>query len=73
MCYEAVYDTLAALKLMADWFDTSKMIEKTYNALHADENILYLDKDSGNIVFSCNEMGDLNIDLKNTNRDNNFD
>ena len=37
-----------------------------------DENILYFDEDSSNVVFNCNEMGILNIDLNNTNFDNNF-
>ena len=35
--------------------------------------MLYLNEDSGNVVFSCNKMGILNIDLNNTNLDNNFD
>ena len=39
------------------------MIKKLYTALYGDENIPYFDKDSGNVVFSCNEMGILNIDL----------
>ena len=39
------------------------MIKKLYTALYRDENISYFDKDSGNVVFSCNEMGILNIDL----------
>ena len=36
--------------------------------MYANENTLYLNEDSGDVVFSCNEMGILNIDL-----DNNFD
>ena len=32
------------------------MIKKLFTALHADENILYFKEDSGNAVFSCNEM-----------------
>ena len=36
--------------------------------MYADENILYFNEDSGNVVFSCNEMGVLNINL-----DNSFD
>ena len=31
--------------------------------MYADENIFYFNEDSGNIVFSCNEMGIFNIDL----------
>ena len=30
-------------------------------------------KDFGNIVFTCNEMGILNIDLNNINLDSNLD
>ena len=63
MCDKAVDDSLAALQI--------KRL-KLYIALYADENILYFNGDSGNVVFSCNEMGILNIEL-NTNLDNNFD
>ena len=48
------------------------MIKELYTALYADENILYFNEDSGNVVFSCNEMGILNIDLNNINLDNDF-
>ena len=61
------------MTLIPDWFATSKMIKELFTALYADENILYFDEDSGNVVFSCNEMGILNIDLNNINLDNNFD
>ena len=40
--------------------------------MYADKNILYFNEDSGNVVFNCNEMGILNIDLDNINLDNNF-
>ena len=58
MCDEAVDDCLAALKLVSNWFVTSKIYKnlqkKVYTALYADENILYFDEDSGNDF--CNEM-----------------
>ena len=57
MCDGAVDDSLAAVKLIPDWFVISKTIKKLYTALYADKNILYFDEDSGNVVFSCNEMG----------------
>ena len=60
MCDEVVDDSLAALRLITDWFVTSKMIKELYTALNADENILYCNEDSANVVFSCNEMGILN-------------
>ena len=73
MCDEAVDDSLAALKLIPDRFVTSKIIKKLFNASYADDNILYFNEDSSNIVFFCNEMGILNIDLNNINLDNNFE
>ena len=73
MCDEAVDDSLAILKLIPDWFVTSKMIKKLFTALYADENIHYFNEDSGNVVFICNGMGILNIDINNINLDNNFD
>ena len=41
--------------------------------MYADDNILYFSEDSYNVVFSCNKMGILNIDLSNINLDYNFD
>ena len=50
---KAIDDSIAALKLIPDWFVTSKMIEKLYTALYAVENMLYFDEDF-NVVFSFN-------------------
>ena len=70
MCDKAVDDCLAALKLVPDWFVTSKIIEILFTALYADDNILYFNEDSSNVVFNCNGMGILNIDLNNFNHNN---
>ena len=70
MCYEAVDDSLEALKHILVGLVQVKRLK---NSLYADENILYFNEDSGNVAFSCNEMGILNIDLDNINFDNNFD
>ena len=40
MYAEDVNDSLAALKLVPDWFATNKIIKKLFAALYADENIL---------------------------------
>ena len=73
-CVITVDDCLAALKLVPDWFVTSKMIKILFTALYADENILYFNEDSSNAVFICNGMGIRNIDLNNFNLDNtNYD
>ena len=47
------------------------MIKKLFTGLHTDENELYFDEDFGNIVFHCNEIGILNIDLNCINLDDN--
>ena len=72
MCDEAVDGSLAAPKLIPDWFVTGKMI-KLFAALYADENILYFNEDSDNVVFPCNERVILNIDLTDINLHNTFD
>ena len=41
--------------------------------MYVDENIPYFNEDSGNVVFSCNEMGIINIYINNINLDNNFE
>ena len=74
MCDKATDDCLAAFKFVPDWFLTSKMIRIIFTALYADKNIHYLNEDSCNVVFICNGMGILNIDLNNTNLDDtNYD
>ena len=38
------------------------------------ENLLYFNEDSSNVIFNCNGMGILNIDLNNINLDDpNYD
>ena len=70
MCDKVVDDCLASLKFVPDWLVTSKMIKELFTTLYADQNILYFKEDSGNFMFSCNEVGFLNIDLNNINLDN---
>ena len=73
MCDEAANDSLAELKVVPEQFVTSKMFKKRFIASYADESILYFNEDSNNVVFNCNEMDILNIDLNKINLDNNFD
>ena len=49
------------------------MIKELFTALYIDESRFYVNEDSGNVTFSCNEMGILNIDLNNINHYKNFD
>ena len=57
MCDEAVDYSLAALKLIPDWFITSKMIKKFYTDLCVDDGLLIFDEDSGDAIFCCDVMG----------------
>ena len=45
MCDEALNDSLAALKLIPNWFVISKMIKKLFTALHADEHTVYFNEE----------------------------
>ena len=74
MCDDAVDDFVRTLNFVSDWFVTSKMIKILFTALYVDENILYFDKDFGNVIFNYKEMGILNTDPNCINLDdNNFD
>ena len=74
MCDKVVDDSLPVLKFVPDWFVTSKVIKKLLTVLYADDNILCFNKDSGDAIFSCYEIGILSIDLNNINLDNtNYD
>ena len=50
MCDESVDDSLATLQLIRNWFLASKMIKKLFSTLYADQNILYFDENSSNVV-----------------------
>ena len=67
LCNKGVDDFLPALKFVPDWFITSKIIKNVLTALYADENKLNFNENSGDVVFSCNKMGILSIDLNNIN------
>ena len=72
MSDEAVDDSLAALRLISNWFVTSKIIKTLYTALYADDGLLFFDEYSGDVTFSYNEMDILSVSLNNINLDNNF-
>ena len=39
------------------------MIKIPFTDLYVDEDILYFNEDSGNVMFTCNRMSILNVDL----------
>ena len=72
MCDEAVDGSVPTLNFVSERFATSKMIKKLFTALYVDENLLYFDEDSGNVVSNSSESDIHDIDLKNINLDNDF-
>ena len=56
MCHEAFDYSLAVLKLIPDWFVTSKIIKKYSTALYPDKNIVYFDEGSDYALFDCKGM-----------------
>ena len=74
MCDKAVEDLLSALKFVPDWFVTSKIIKKLDNTLFANDDIIFINKDTDNVSLFGDEMGILTVDLTNINLDDaNFD
>ena len=74
ICDKPVDDFLPALKFLLYWFVTSEIIKNLHNALFTDNDILFFAEDSGNVTFSSDEIGILNVDLNNINLyDVNFD
>ena len=67
MCDKAVDHSLAALKLIFDWIAASKMIKVLFTALYVDEKILYFIDDSGDVIFSDDEIGIHNVDVNDIN------
>ena len=41
--------------------------------MYADENVLYFDEDSRDVIFNCNEKSIMNIDCHNISLYNTFD
>ena len=44
----------------------------TFTVFYADDHILYFNEDSGSVIFFCNEMGILDINLNKINLDATF-
>ena len=55
MCDEDVDDCLAELRLILDWFTTSKMLKKLDNVFHANDDILFYNKDFAKVTFIANK------------------
>ena len=63
MCDEAVVNSLAALKLVPDWFITSQILEKFSDSLLANDDVLIFDEYFGKVTFYANQIGILGVDF----------
>ena len=43
------------------------MIKILFAAFYTDKNIFHFNEDSGNVVFTCNKMGVINVNLNSIN------
>ena len=75
MCDESVDYSLAASKFIPDWFVIGKMFEKSDNALHANDDILFCKEDFNKVTFIAYQKHIIAVDLDKINLDNynNFD
>ena len=69
ICDKAIDDFLRALNFFTNLLATSKVFRKILYALFVDDDILCFDKDSGNVTFSSDEIGNISVDLNNINLD----
>ena len=70
MCDEAVDDCLAALKFVPDGFVTRKKLENLDNALQANDDILFNNKDFNKITFNACQRHIFAADLDKIKFDN---
>ena len=60
---EAVDDCLTALKFVPNCFVTKKMLKQLYDALFANDDIIFINKNSNNVKFVSSGMVILSVDL----------
>lgn len=69
ICDKAAADYLLTLKFVADWFVTSKIIEKSHNAVFSKYDIILSYIDSDIVTFLRSHISLDSINLNNTNID----
>ena len=69
MCDKVFDSILPTLKFVPDWFVTKSMVKKLDDAVFSNDDIVFFNKDSGNVTFSSDEMRILSVDLNNINLD----
>ena len=67
MCDKAVDFFLPTLKFASDWFVTYKMLQELDDFIFSNDDIVFVNKDSDNVIFSSDDMGLNTIYLDNIN------
>ena len=60
---------LPTLKFASDWFVTYKMLQELDDFIFSNDDIVFVNKDSDNVIFSSDDMGLNTIYLDNINLD----
>ena len=73
-CDKAVDAFLPTLTIFLDWIVTKIMIQKPGDVVLSNDDAVFVNKDFDKVTFFSDEVGILNVDLKNINlHDVNFD
>ena len=72
ICDRAIFEDPFMLAYYPDKYKTQRMCHEAVDVLYADDNILYFNENSSDVILSCNEMGIHSIDLYNLD-DTNYD
>ena len=57
ICNKAVDVCLSVLKFVPDWVVTNKMIEKLDDVLFSNDDIVFVNEDSDNVIIFSDELG----------------
>ena len=63
MCDKVADVCLPGLKLVFDWFVKNKMLEKLYDVVFSNDDIIFVNADSDNVTLFSHVMGINTIDL----------
>ena len=69
MCDKSVDSYLLALKFILDWLVPSNMIEKLYNVIFSNDDMVFWDIDSDIVTLFSNDISLNSINLINFNLD----
>ena len=73
ICDKVVYGFLLVLKFVPDWFLQIKRL-KNFTHLYLQTMVYFFDRDIGNVIFCCDEMGVLSVNVIKINLDDtNYD